>query len=197
MSDLILSGRTTELAEAHFDKRLIDGANVAGGRRLEDVMEDVAKEKHNKAIMEYQDQLEHMNKLEKESQSKDMANLEFMPNGSRIVVKQYAKNPYNVLKVESGLITGGANTIFDSLHFNQESGEIQEDDRGIVVGKVIEVGPDCKYVEAGDDIFYIGFSAGVVPFPFFDQGFEIVSEQNIIVIVNEQLKERIKNKIKK
>ena len=53
---------------------------------------------------------------------------------------------------------------------------------------VIEVAPDCKFVKEGDIIYYRRVSA--VPIPFFRQGFEVVSENSIQVVINEGLKKR-------
>ena len=52
----------------------------------------------------------------------------------------------------------------------------------------IEVSPLCKFVKPGDDIYYRRSSG--VPVPFFRQGFEVVAEQQVQVVINEGLKER-------
>ena len=168
-----------------------ENKNLYLGDQLEKQIEADAKAKHNAMIDNQKQDLEHM--VESiNSNSKSLEGLEFVPNGSRIIIKQYAKNPYmRVETSDSGLIISGLSTFIDPYHKSQESGEMEKDEQGIVVGQVIEVGPECKYAKIGDDVFYLGISAAVTPFPFFDQGFSIIPEQNILVFINEQLKARI------
>jgi len=49
----------------------------------------------------------------------------------------------------------------------------------------------CKFIKPGDDIYYRRSSG--VPVPFFRQGFEVVAEQQVQVVINEGLKERFKS----
>ena len=63
----------------------------------------------------------------------------------------------------------------------------------VVVGQVLEVGPDVKFVKEGDDIYYI--KANAVPIPFFKQGLVALQEVAALVIINEKVKERFNNQI--
>ena len=47
------------------------------------------------------------------------------------------------------------------------------------------------FIKLGDDIYYRRSSG--VPVPFFRQGFEVVAEQQVQVVINEGLKERFKS----
>jgi hypothetical protein len=79
----------------------------------------------------------------------------------------------------------------DGEYDSQDSGEHEKLDLFIACASVIEVGPDTKYVIPGDDVFFDTRSAR--PIPFMRQGFLNIAEQNLVSIMNDNLKERIKN----
>jgi hypothetical protein len=74
---------------------------------------------------------------------------------------------------------------------SNETGEYQEEERFIMVGNVLEVGPECKWIAEGDVVMWAKPSEVAVP--FFKQGLVIVNENRIIVTVNEGLKKRFNN----
>lgn len=117
-------------------------------------------------------------------------NVEIMPIANYILIKPFAENPFQKIEVtESGLITdlgGKALTVKSN-----ETGEYQEEERFIMVGNVLEVGPECKWIAEGDVVMWAKPSEVVVP--FFKQGLVIVNENRIIVTVNEGLKKRFNN----
>ena len=120
--------------------------------------------------------------------SKVMNGLEIHPSNTLLLVKPYNKNPYEKMEIrESGIYTGASES---NKYFNTDSGEEEELKAGIIVARVLEVGPECKYVEEGDDIFYTFASQTTVP--FFGQGFYVVPEQRVLVIINEGLQNRMK-----
>lgn len=115
-------------------------------------------------------------------------NLQIVPVNYYVLVKPYDKNPYAKITVsEQGL---AMNTTEHKI-FNSDKGETEEADMWEKVGTVIEVSPLCKFVKEGDDIFYRKGQA--VPVSFLHLGLEVVSENQILVVVNEGLKERFKN----
>ena len=57
-----------------------------------------------------------------------------------------------------------------------------------MVGKVIEVGPETKYVREGDDVFFTKPSQ--TPIPFFKMGLVYLSELRVLAVVNEKLRQR-------
>lgn len=119
--------------------------------------------------------------------SKVMDGLEVMPNERNLLVIPYAKNPYNKMEQSSlGIYTGDTGGMFK----NPDSGEEDRMEQGIVVARVIEVGPDCKSVAAGDDIYYT--SPSQTTLPFFSQGFYIVHESRVLAIINVGLSDRLK-----
>lgn len=112
-------------------------------------------------------------------------NLEIMPINSYVLVKPYSTNPYAKIKVsDSGL---ALNTTEHKI-FNSDRGEEEEAEMWERVGTVIESSPTNKYVKEGDDIFYRKGQS--VPVSFLGLGLEVVAENQILVVVNEKLKER-------
>lgn len=139
-------------------------------------------EKHSVNIKEYADNINN-----------DVENIEIMPVINYVLVKPFNENPFQriVRDSKSGLIidTGG----FAPEYKNTDNGEIEEEEQFIKVGVIQEVGPECRYAESGDTIFYTKPSA--VPVPFYKQGLVLVNETRILAIVNKNLTERF-NKIK-
>jgi hypothetical protein len=135
-------------------------------------------EKHNKQLMEYANQL-----------SEDLNGVEIMPMLNYALIKPFDNNPFQQIKMEGSIITdlGGMNI----GHKSQETGEYEDDNTFIKVGTVIEVGTECKFLQAGDVVFYTVASECVVP--FYKMGFVVVAEQRIIAVVNEKLTERKNN----
>lgn len=112
-------------------------------------------------------------------------NLQIVPINSYVLVKPYETNPYNKIKVsDEGL---ALNTTKPKI-FNSDKGEGEDAEMWERVGTVIEVSPSCKYVKEGDDVFYRKMQS--IPVNFLDLGLEVVSENQILVIINENLKER-------
>lgn len=136
-------------------------------------------EKHNKALESYAEEL-----------SKDINGLEILPMGSYALIKPFESNPFQRVKVESGIITdlGGYTPTYKS----HEDGQIHEEEQFIHVGTVIDTGWKCEFLKAGDVVFYTTASEAMVP--FFKQGFVVVAESRIMAVVNEKLTER-KNRL--
>ena len=108
-----------------------------------------------------------------------------MPLFNNVILRPYTDNPYIHQTTEDGLILNTEGT-FD----NTDSGEKEMLERMIACGQVIEVGPDCKYVRVGDDVYFNRASAR--PVPFMNQGFFLCNEQNLLSIMSDDLQERFK-----
>ena len=63
-------------------------------------------------------------------------------------------------------------------------------DLKISCAEVIEVGPDCKYIKPGDDVYVNNPS--IRPVPFMRQGFFLCNEQNVLAVMNNDLDKRFK-----
>lgn len=92
--------------------------------------------------------------------------------GYTVIFTKYPRNPYRKYKSSTGLILD-----VDSYHMN-ESGEMEQDDLGVICCNVVSVGPECKYIKEGDDIYVR--NVGLAPVPFDFRGYWAVSEQNVI-----------------
>lgn len=150
-----------------------------------------AVEAHNKAIDSYTQAIQDTLKTElqkAEEVTKKMQTMEIMPVGAYILVKPYAKNPYQKIEVTG---TGLIIPEYDGAFKNPDSGEEDKEVNLSVVATVIAVGPMCKYIKDGDDIYYRRASG--IPVPFFRQGFEVIAESQLQVVINEGLAERFKN----
>ena len=120
--------------------------------------------------------------------NENMANIEIMPIGNYVLVKQFEDNPFQriVRDSKSGLILdmGG----MAPQYKNTDNGQIEEEEQFIKVGVIQEVGPEVKWCQADDTIFFTKNSA--VPVPFYKQNLQLVCENRVLAVVNEGLTER-------
>lgn len=166
---------------------------VVNGKSADIILAEEKKGKFNTQVDEYVDKFEKHNKaLENyaEELSKDINGLEILPMSSYALIKPFESNPFQRVKVESGIITdlGG----FTPTYKSHEDGQIHEEEQFIHVGTVIDTGWKCEFLKAGDVVFYTTASEAMIP--FFKQGFVVVAESRIMAVVNEKLTER-KNKL--
>lgn len=166
---------------------------VVNGKSADIILAEEKKGRFNTQVDEYVDKFEKHNKaLESyaEELSKDINGLEILPMGSYALIKPFESNPFQRVKVESGIITdlGGYTPTYKS----HEDGQIHEEEQFIHVGTVIDTGWKCEFLKAGDVVFYTAASEAMVP--FFKQGFVVVAESRIMAVVNEKLTER-KNRL--
>ena len=166
---------------------------VVNGKAADIILAEEKKGRFNTQVDEYVDKFEKHNKaLERyaEELSKDINGLEILPMGSYALIKPFESNPFQRVKVESGIITdlGGYTPTYKS----HEDGQIHEEEQFIHVGTVIDTGWKCEFLKAGDVVFYTTASEAMVP--FFKQGFVVVAESRIMAVVNEKLTER-KNRL--
>ena len=166
---------------------------VVNGKAADIILAEEKKGRFNTKVDEYVDKFEkHSKALESyaEELSKDINGLEILPMGSYALIKPFESNPFQRVKVESGIITdlGGYTPTYKS----HEDGQIHEEEQFIHVGTVIDTGWKCEFLKAGDVVFYTTASEAMVP--FFKQGFVVVAESRIMAVVNEKLTER-KNRL--
>ena len=165
------------------------------GRTSDDIIEERNVKNFNKQVDNYVEQLnEHSKNLEDYSKkiAENIEEIEIMPIGNYVLVKQFDENPFQriVKDSKSGLILdlGGQKPQYK----NTDNGEIEEEEQFIKVGVIQEVGPECKWCEPTDTVFYTKNSA--VPVPFYKQGLILVNETRILSVVNEGLTNRFKKK---
>lgn len=149
--------------------------------------------KFNNQVDAYNEALNENNKKTEQAQSElpyDIEKAELKPMFSRIIVKPLAHNPFQKIEMRGSLIVdAGGYTPHTEL--NPVSGKYEEQKEFIVTGCVVEVGPDVKYLQEGDVVYYRRDT--VVPVPFFKQGLVSLAENQVIAAVNEGLTERFKN----
>lgn len=114
-----------------------------------------------------------LNKNLKDINTEDV---ELIPCNTNVILKFYEENPYRALeKTSSGLILG----VDGNKHYkSNETGEMEDSEEYIAVAKVIAVGPACRNVEVGDDVYAVKHIAQ--PIPFRNLRYRAINEQNII-----------------
>lgn len=169
--------------------------NMANTQSIEEMIEREKAAKFNDQVEEYIEKFDkHANILKEyaESFNENMNSIEIKPMFARILVKPFNQNPFQKIKrSDSGLIIdmGGMAPTYK----NSDTGEWEEEKQFIVTGTVVDCGPDVKYLNQGDVVFYRVDTS--VPVPFFKQGLVSLAENQIIAVVNEGLTDRF-NKIK-
>ena len=103
-------------------------------------------------------------------------NAEVIPTNANVLIQPYEINPYrNIETTASGIVVGVESS---KTYKSNETGEIEQNQTIIKVGKVLMAGPACKNVNVGDDVFYTTFSETKIPFR--KKGYVVVSETLII-----------------
>ena len=163
-----------------LDGRTAD--DIIAERNVKNANEEI--EKFNEKIDKQFTNVEEFTKKVNEN----MNNIEIMPIGNYILVKQFKDNPFQriVRDSKTGLILdmGG----MAPQYKNTDNGQIEEEEQFIKVGVIQEVGPECKWCQPDDTIFFTKNSA--VPVPFYKQNLQLVCENRVLAVVNEGLTER-------
>jgi len=102
--------------------------------------------------------------------------VELMPCNATIIVKPYDVNPYRKIDTTSSGIIVGIES--DNTYKSNETGEIEKNNEVIRCGKVIAIGPDCKNVQVGEDVYFTTYS--MTPVPFRKMGYVAISETLLI-----------------
>jgi hypothetical protein len=126
-------------------------------------------------------QLEMADNLCKQNEGiKSAANKEIVACNSNVIIKLYDRNPYRSIKTSASGIIYGLDG--HEMYFSHESGEMEESHQEIICAEVIAIGPECKNVKVGEDVYCRNIPA---PIPFDNRGYYAITEQNIICrIVN-------------
>lgn len=126
--------------------------------------------------MDYLDKLMSDTIIEKQLDGIKEGEFDIIPCNVGVIVKPYDENPYRKIeKTESGLIIGVQSS---QKVRSTDSGEIEENDEYVACAKVIAVGPFCKNVKVGEDVFIIKHI--LKPVPFRKQNLWELDEQNIL-----------------
>lgn len=169
-------------------------SNYSSINMVEDSIDTlIQKEKANKfndEVEKYIDEMKEYNESMKQLQDsvgKDPTKLELKPIHEQIIIKPFEHNPFQKMEVSNGIITdtGGFKI---NVAQNPITGKMEEQEQIILTGLVVEVGPEVKYVQVGDVVFY--HRRNRIPIPFFKQGFYNLEERYVLAVVNEGLTER-------
>lgn len=167
------------------------GMGFSMSNDIKKIKEREESTKFNNQVDAFIDRYEkHRDDIEKSGEvlADTIDRIEIKPMMSRILIKPFAHNPFQKVKIENGIITdlGGMAPTFT----DPKTGMIKEEEQYILTGSVIEVGPDVKYLKEGDVVFYQ--KPSVVPIPFFKQGLITINENQVFAVVNEGLEARFK-----
>jgi hypothetical protein len=166
------------------------------GRTADDIIAERNTKRANEEIEKFNEKIDKQFTNVEEFAKKvneNMSNIEIMPIGNYVLCKQFEENPFQriVRDSKSGLILdmGG----MAPQYKNTDNGQVEEEENIIKVGVIQEVGPECKWCQPDDTIFFTKNSA--VPVPFYKQNLQLVCENRVLAVVNENLTERFnKNK---
>ena len=161
-----------------------------GERSIDKMIKRERTNKFNDEVEQYQAKLEENNKTFEEAQSNvayDINKAEIKPMFSRVLIKPFKVNPFQKIVTEGSIIVD-AGGYTPHAEVNPMTGKYEEQKQFIVVGCIIEVGPEVKYLKEGDAVYYRVDTA--VPVPFMKQGLVSVAESQIIAVVAESVTER-------
>ena len=144
---------------------------------------EIAKAKEEKERQEANNILLEAEKQKQQEILERAEKLELLPMGNKIIILPYPRNPYREL------MKGNIIVDYDGSFKNPDSGEMDTLKELVACGKVIEIGPECKHVKEGDDVYYANGTS--VPLPFMNRGYHVTSEPQIIAFLNEGLKDRL------
>ena len=102
--------------------------------------------------------------------------VKILPCNTNVVLDFYEDNPYRLVeKTEAGVILGIGST---KKYKSNETGEIEDSEEYIACAKVIAVGPSCRNVKVGEDVFAVKHIA--TPLPYRNYNYRVINEENII-----------------
>ena len=166
-----------------------------GEHSIDNMIQREKANKFNNEVEKYNAQLEENQKTFEEAQNQvtyDVNKAEIKPMFARLIIKPFKVNPFQKMKVKGNIIVD-AGGYTPHAELNPMTGKYEEQKQFIITGCVVEVGPEVKYLQEGDVIYYRVDTA--VPVPFLKQGLVSINENQVIAVVNEGLTERF-NSIK-
>lgn len=157
---------------------------------IDEIIQKEKAEKFNSQVDNYIEQMEQRYSEFRDGQDSigyDINQAEIKPMFSRILVKPFRQNPFQRMQTKGNLIVD-AGGYTPHAELNPVTGKYEEQKEFIVTGCIVEIGPETKYLQIGDVVYYRIDTA--VPVPFFKQGFVSLSENQIIAVVSEGLTKR-------
>lgn len=161
-----------------------------GERSIDNMIQREKTNKFNNEVEKYNAQLEESQKTFEEAQSQvayDINRAEIKPMFARLIIKPFKVNPFQKMEVKGSIIVD-AGGYTPHAELNPMTGKYEEQKQFIITGYVVEVGPEVRYLQEGDVVYYRVDTA--VPVPFLKQGLVSINENQVIAVVNEGLTER-------
>lgn len=161
-----------------------------GEHSIDNMIQREKANKFNNEVEKYNAQLEENQKTFEEAQSQvayDINRAEIKPMFARLIIKPFKVNPFQKMEVKGSIIVD-AGGYTPHAELNPMTGKYEEQKQFIITGCVVEVGPEVKYLQEGDVVYYRVDTA--VPVPFLKQGLVSINENQVIAVVNEGLTER-------
>lgn len=161
-----------------------------GEHSIDNMIQREKANKFNNEVEKYNAQLEENQKTFEEAQSQvayDINRAEIKPMFARLIIKPFKVNPFQKMEVKGSIIVD-AGGYTPHAELNPMTGKYEEQKQFIITGYVVEVGPEVKYLQEGDVVYYRVDTA--VPVPFLKQGLVSINENQVIAVVNEGLTER-------
>lgn len=161
-----------------------------GEHSIDNMIQREKANKFNNEVEKYNAQLEENQKTFEETQSQvayDINRAEIKPMFARLIIKPFKVNPFQKMEVKGSIIVD-AGGYTPHAELNPMTGKYEEQKQFIITGCVVEVGPEVKYLQEGDVVYYRVDTA--VPVPFLKQGLVSINENQVIAVVNEGLAER-------
>lgn len=186
-----------ELQQEKLARALVGAENdgkhfIMNGTTADKILEAEVVNKFNDSVDEYVDKFDK--KTEEFNKAADILDekpdLEILPILNNVIVLPM-ENPFQkIRKTESGFIydIGGRAMEYKS----NETGEIEEEQSGIITATVFATGAECKWVQEGDIVMYTKPSQ--LPIPFYKQGFHMINENRVMAVINEGLTKRFNSK---
>lgn len=161
-----------------------------GERSIDNMIQREKTNKFNNEVEKYNAQLEENQKTFEEAQSQvayDINRAEIKPMFARLIIKPFKVNPFQKMEVKGSIIVD-AGGYTPHAELNPMTGKYEEQKQFIITGYVVEVGPEVKYLQEGDVVYYRVDTA--VPVPFLKQGLVSINENQVIAVVAENLSSR-------
>lgn len=159
------------------------GTSQSGLLLPEDILKkDMEKARLEKEARKAAELLVAAEKQKQEEIEAKLATLEMLPMLNKIILQPYPTNPYKQY------VKGSLLVAYNGEFNNPDSGEKDTLKELVGCAKVIEVGPEVKYLKPGDDIYYD--TRTCYPVPFMSMGYLLTSEPQILCVLNEGLKSR-------
>ena len=161
-----------------------------GEHSIDNMIQREKANKFNNEVEKYNAQLEENQKTFEETQSQvayDINRAEIKPMFARLIIKPFKVNPFQKMEVKGSIIVD-AGGYTPHAELNPMTGKYEEQKQFIITGCVVEVGPEVKYLQEGDVVYYRVDTA--IPVPFLKQGLVSINENQVIAVVNEGLTER-------